>query len=82
MPASRKTDLDVWTQHLAGDDPASKAARIVVLNKIDGLWDELRPEREIQAEIETQVKLERRDARNRAAQVFAVFRTKSALSQK
>ena len=29
-----KTDLDVWTRHLAGDDPASKAGRIVVLNKI------------------------------------------------
>src|SRR5207245_11141108 len=33
-----KTDLDVWKQHLAGEDRASKAGRIVVLNKIDGLW--------------------------------------------
>ena len=37
-----KTDLEVWNQHLAGDDPATKAGRIVILNKIDGLWDDLK----------------------------------------
>ena len=36
-----KTDLDVWNQHLAGEDPAQKSGRIAILNKIDGLWDEL-----------------------------------------
>ena len=40
-----KTDLEVWNQHLAGDDPATKAGRIVILNKIDGLWDELKMRR-------------------------------------
>jgi len=51
-----KTDLEVWNQHLAGDDPATKAGRIVILNKIDGLWDELKTEDEINREIERQVK--------------------------
>ena len=37
-----KTDLEVWNQHLAGDDPATKSGRIVILNKIDGLWDDLK----------------------------------------
>jgi len=49
-----KTDLDVWTQHLAGDDPAQKAGRIVILNKIDGLWDELKSAAEVDAEIARQ----------------------------
>ena len=40
-----KTDLEVWNRHLAGDDPATRAGRIVILNKIDGLWDELRVRR-------------------------------------
>ena len=50
-----KTDLEVWRRDLAGDDPAQKAARIVVLNKIDSLWDELKPEAAIAAEIDRQV---------------------------
>ncbi|MEP7274893.1 MAG: dynamin family protein [Betaproteobacteria bacterium] len=50
-----KTDLDVWNRYLAGDDAASKAGRIVVLNKIDGLWDELKSEAQIRADIERQI---------------------------
>ncbi len=49
-----KSDLEVWRQHLAGDDPAQAAGRIVVLNKIDGMWDELKSEQAIAAEIERQ----------------------------
>src|SRR6478736_1921787 len=51
-----KTDLEVWNQHLAGDDPATKAGRLVILNKIDGLWDDLKTEAEINAEIDRQVR--------------------------
>ncbi|MEP6677695.1 MAG: dynamin family protein [Betaproteobacteria bacterium] len=50
-----KTDLDVWNRYLAGDDAASKAGRIVVLNKIDGLWDELKSEAQIRADIERRI---------------------------
>ena len=76
-----KTDLDVWTQHLAGEDPASKAGRIVVLNKIDGLWDELRPELEIQAEIESQVNSSAAMLGIPAAQVFAVSAQKALVAK-
>lgn len=51
-----KTDLDVWNQHLAGDDSAARAGRLVILNKIDGLWDDLRQPEAIDAEIERQVR--------------------------
>ena len=76
-----KTDLDVWTRHLAGDDPASKAGRIVVLNKIDGLWDELKPEFEIQAEIESQVRASASMLGIPAAQVFAVSAQKALVAK-
>ena len=50
-----RTDLDVWNQHLAGADPAQRAGRIVILNKIDGLWDELKSPDEVDAEIARQL---------------------------
>ena len=50
-----KTDLDVWEEHLISNDPASKNGHIVVLNKIDGLWDDLKTSQAIQAEIDKQV---------------------------
>lgn len=45
-----QTDLSVWRDHV-GNGPG----RLVVLNKIDGLWDGLRPMFEIDEEIERQV---------------------------
>ncbi|HVN34604.1 MAG TPA: dynamin family protein [Casimicrobiaceae bacterium] len=50
-----KTDLDVWNRHLAADDDAQKGGRLVILNKIDALWDELKPAAAIDAEIDRQV---------------------------
>ncbi len=51
-----KTDLEVWNQHLAGEDPATRSGRIVILNKIDGLWDDLKSDEEIDREIDRQVR--------------------------
>jgi hypothetical protein len=45
-----QTDLAIWRDYVGGG-----AGRLVVLNKIDGLWDGLRAEAEIQAEIDRQV---------------------------
>ena len=50
-----KSDLDVWLRDLAGVDPAQQAARLVVLNKVDSLWDELKPDAAVTAEIRRQV---------------------------
>jgi Dynamin family len=50
-----RTDLEVWNRHLAGDDAAQKAGRLVILNKIDTLWDELKPTLSINAEIDRQI---------------------------
>ena len=49
-----QSDLDIWSEHIG--TPSSRAkGRIVVLNKIDSLWDELRSDDEINAEITKQV---------------------------
>ena len=48
-----KSDIEIWRKHIAPVHGASRA-RLVVLNKIDGLWDELRSDAEIDAEIAKQ----------------------------
>ncbi|MBA3477094.1 MAG: dynamin family protein [Lautropia sp.] len=47
-----RTDIDIWREHIS---PAHRSGRFVVLNKIDGLWDELKSESEINLEIASQV---------------------------
>jgi len=76
-----KTDLEVWNQHLAGDDPATKAGRIVILNKIDGLWDELKSEDEINREIERQVKSTAHTLAIPQTQVYATSAQKALLAK-
>ena len=49
-----QSDLAIWNEHI-GTQGGSNKGRIVVLNKIDGLWDELKPDDEINAEIDKQV---------------------------
>ncbi|MDR2637607.1 MAG: dynamin family protein [Zoogloeaceae bacterium] len=48
-----QSDLTVWREHIGSHH--GRRGRLVVLNKIDGLWDELKSEAEIEAEIARQV---------------------------
>lgn len=50
-----KSEIDVWRQYISGTRWKQKG-RLAVLNKIDGLWDELKVESEIQKELLKQVK--------------------------
>lgn len=50
-----KSEIDVWRQYISGTRWKQKG-RIAVLNKIDGLWDELKSEDDIQAELTKQIK--------------------------
>ncbi|MBI3230378.1 MAG: dynamin family protein [Burkholderiales bacterium] len=45
-----KSDIDVWRNHIGAG-----AGRMVVLNKIDSMWDELRSAAEIEQQIDKQV---------------------------
>ncbi|GAB2895738.1 dynamin-like GTPase family protein [Uliginosibacterium flavum] len=49
------SDLQVWQRHV-NVGRTQRHGRVVVLNKIDGLWDGLRSETEINAEISKQVR--------------------------
>ncbi len=50
-----KSEIDVWRQYISGTRWKQKG-RLAVLNKIDGLWDELKNEAEIEKEIAKQVR--------------------------
>jgi len=45
-----RSDIEVWRDHIGGGP-----ARLVVLNKIDSMWDELRGEAEVEEQIARQV---------------------------
>ena len=47
-----KSDVEVWRQHLSAN---RQDGRMVVLNKIDSMWDELKTPEQIEAEINRQV---------------------------
>ncbi len=49
-----KSDIEIWRHYIAPVQGASRG-RLVVLNKIDGLWDELKSAAEIEAEIAKQI---------------------------
>jgi hypothetical protein len=48
-----RSDMEIWREHLANLD-GSGSARLVALNKIDVLWDELSTPAQIQAQIQRQ----------------------------
>ncbi|MDP2880517.1 MAG: dynamin family protein [Azonexus sp.] len=48
-----QSDLAIWREHICGGGMAQRG-RMVVLNKIDGQWDELKSTEEIDAEIQRQ----------------------------
>ncbi len=45
-----KSDIDVWRNHIGGGP-----GRLVVLNKIDSMWDELRSGEEVESQIQHQI---------------------------
>ena len=48
-----QSDLTIWKEHI-GVGGATKRGRMVVMNKIDGQWDELKTPEEVDAEIQRQ----------------------------
>lgn len=50
-----RSDIDIW-RHFISPLQGNSRGRLVVLNKIDGLWDELKSTEQIDAEIDKQVK--------------------------
>ncbi|HKE41842.1 MAG TPA: dynamin family protein [Casimicrobiaceae bacterium] len=76
-----KTDIEVWKNHLVGESPSSREGRIVILNKIDGLWDELKTGAEVDAEIARQARSTAQLLAIPPAQVFPVSAQKALLAK-
>ena len=76
-----KTDLDVWKDHLAGADETTRAGRLVILNKIDGLWDDMKSPAEIESEIQRQVRTSAEMLSVPVEQVFPVSAQKALLAK-
>ncbi len=49
-----KSDLAIWREHLIAEDEGDAASRLVVLNKIDTMWDALSTPAQVQAQIDRQ----------------------------
>lgn len=49
-----KSDMDMWTHHVKALNADTRHARLVVLNKIDTLWDELKEEASVDTTIQAQ----------------------------
>lgn len=75
-----KTDIDVWRNHI-GKAQGGQRGRIVVLNKIDGLWDSLKQEDEINAEIDKQVVTSAELLGIKTSQVFPVSAQKGLVGK-
>jgi len=75
-----KSDIEIWRQYIAPMQGASRA-RLVVLNKIDGLWDELKTPAEIDAEIAKQVASSAAQLDLPTSQVFPVSAQKALVAK-
>ena len=76
-----KTDMDVWKDHLAGADETTRAGRLVILNKIDGLWDDMKSAAEVESEIQRQVRTSAQTLAVPVEQVFPVSAQKALLAK-
>lgn len=75
-----QSDMAIWREHICGGGMA-KRGRMVVLNKIDGQWDELKTTAEIDAEIQRQVETSADVLELPASQVFPVSAQKGLVAK-
>lgn len=75
-----QSDLTIWREHLVADEQ-SRSTRLVVLNKIDTLWDALDSPAEVQAQIERQQAHVAEVLGMDGAQVLAVSAQKGLLAK-
>ena len=73
-----KSDIEVWRNHISG---ARKHGRLVVLNKIDSMWDELKSATQVEADITRQVASCAQMLAIDARQIFPVSAQKALLAK-
>ncbi|MEY3747814.1 MAG: hypothetical protein RL194_1273 [Pseudomonadota bacterium] len=75
-----KSEIDVWRQYISGTRWNQKG-RLAILNKIDGLWDELKDEDEIRKELLKQVNTSAELLGLDPAQIFPISAQKALLAK-
>ena len=75
-----KSEIEVWRQYISGTRWKQKG-RLAVLNKIDGLWDELKDEAEIQKELTKQISASAELLGLQANQIFPISAQKALLAK-
>ncbi len=75
-----QSDMAIWREHICGGGVARRG-RMVVLNKIDGQWDELKTQDEINAEIQRQVEVSANILELPVGQVFPVSAQKGLVAK-
>ncbi len=75
-----KSEIDVWRQYISGTRWNQKG-RLAILNKIDGLWDELKDEDEIRKELLKQVNTSAELLGLDAAQILPISAQKALLAK-
>ena len=75
-----KSDIEVWRNHIAPMQGGHRG-RLVVLNKIDSQWDDLKTQREIDAEIQGQVVSSAALLGLESAQIYPVSAQKGLLAK-
>ncbi|MDP2784878.1 MAG: dynamin family protein [Sulfurimicrobium sp.] len=75
-----KTDIEVWRDYV-GNPQGRQKGRLVVMNKIDGLWDELKSGEEIEREIQSQVNSSAELLGIKSSQVFPISAQKGLLAK-
>ncbi|MDF3035601.1 MAG: GTPase [Paucimonas sp.] len=71
-----KSDIEVWRDHIGGGP-----GRLVVLNKIDSMWDELRSAAEVEQQISKQVASVAHTLQLEPSQVFPVSAQKGLVGK-
>ena len=75
-----RSDLSIWQEHLAGGAKGSNN-RLVVLNKIDTLWDALSTPEQVQAQIDRQTASSAEILGLQSSQVLAVSAQKGLVAK-
>jgi hypothetical protein len=75
-----KSDIEIWRKHIAPLQGASRG-RLVVLNKIDGLWDDLKSTDQVNAEIAKQVRVSAAQLELPESQLYPVSAQKALVAK-
>lgn len=76
-----KSDLALWRDHIAAGKESAESNRLVILNKIDVLWDELRVPEEVERELARQTENTSMTLRVPNDQIYPVSAQKGLLGK-